>query len=114
LGAGDVKLMAMSGAFLGPRSILVSALLIFVLGGLLSVTAALRYGTLNLMMSNVRSMLQGSYFKAALHTMPVVDAAPVSAGKFPYGIAIAGGIFLYIALANAGYLDFFGYVFEML
>jgi prepilin peptidase CpaA len=111
MGAGDVKLMAMLGAFLGPRSLFFSALLIFMVGGLLSVVTALRYKTLGLMFNNVRNMLWGSYFKAALRTMPVVDAAPVSAGKMPYGVAIALGTYLYIALFSLGYLDFLRYLF---
>ncbi|MES2071430.1 MAG: A24 family peptidase [Pseudomonadota bacterium] len=106
MGAGDVKLMAMVGAFLGPLALGIATLLIFIIGGVLSMLTALRYGTLGLLISNVRTIMLSSFFKAVLHEMPVVDSAPVSAGKMPYGVAIAAGTYLYIVLANNGYLDF--------
>ncbi len=111
MGAGDVKLMAMVGAFLGPLALCIAALLIFITGGVLSMLTALRYGTLGLLISNVRTIMLSSFFKAVLNEMPVVDSAPVSAGKMPYGIAIAVGTYLYIVLANNGYLDFIRSVF---
>jgi prepilin peptidase CpaA len=112
MGAGDVKLMAMVGAFLGPKSLAFATLLIFILGGVLSVVTALRYKSLGLMFNNVRNMILGSYVKATLGTTPSMDAAPVSAGKMPYGVAIALGTYLYIALASMGYLDFLRYMFD--
>ena len=38
--------------------------------------------------------------------MPSIDAAPVSAGKMPYGVAIALGTFAYIALEHGGQMNF--------
>jgi len=41
-----------------------------------------------------------------MNEMPTLDAAPVSAGKLPYGIAIAAGTFIYIALERGGNMNF--------
>lgn len=112
MGAGDVKLMAMVGAFLGPRSVFISTLLIFMVGGVLSLFIALRHGNLTLLFGNVRTMLMSSFFKAALHEVPRLDAAPVSAGKLPYAVAIAAGTMIYMVLASNGYLDFFTSIFS--
>lgn len=112
MGAGDVKLMAMVGAFLGPLALCMAALIIFITGGVLSLLTALRYGTLRLLVSNVHTIILGSFFKAALNEIPTVDAAPISAGKMPYAIAIAAGTYLFIVLANKGFLDFIRFAFS--
>ncbi|MFC5475293.1 A24 family peptidase [Paraherbaspirillum soli] len=106
MGAGDVKLMAMVGAFLGPNAMIGAILLTFILGGVLSLLAALRYGTLGRMLGNVRTMLTSSFFKMTFHQMPTLDGVSASAGKLPYGLAIALGTFAYIALEQAGHMNF--------
>ena len=108
MGAGDVKLMAMVGAFIGPNALIGAILLTFLIGGALSMLTALRRGTLRQLFDNLKTMLLSSFFKAVLREMPTVDAAPVSAGKMPYGVAIAAGTFSYFAMAysgNAAFLD---------
>jgi prepilin peptidase CpaA len=108
MGAGDVKLMAMVGAFLGPRAIVGAILVILVVGGVLSLLVTLRNGSLHQLMDNVRNMLMASFFKLMLREMPTLDAAPVSAGKMPFGIAIVVGTFAFIGLARWGnYMDLF-------
>lgn len=107
MGAGDVKLMAMIGAFLGPNAIIGTILVTFIVGGMLTMFVVLRSGTLGLLISNLRIMFMSSFIKATvLHEMPKVDAAPVSAGKMPYGIAIMFGTFTYIALEHGGHMNF--------
>ena len=107
MGAGDVKLMAMVGAFLGPNAIIGTVLVTFIVGGVLTMAVVLRSGTFGLLMTNLRIMLLGSLIKTTvLHEVPTVDAAPVSAGKMPYGVAIAVGTFIYIALEHGGHMDF--------
>lgn len=102
MGAGDVKLMAMVGAFIGPNALIGTILLTFLIGGVLSLLTALRNGTLRQMFDNLKTMLLSSFFKAAMQQMPTLDAAPVSAGKMPYGVAIAAGTFSYFAMAYSG------------
>lgn len=106
MGAGDVKLVAMVGAFLGPNAVLGAILLIFVSGGLMAVAVALRDGTLGRLSRNLRQMLTTAMFKALLCELPALDAAPVSAGKLPYGVAIAAGTLMYGVLMRTESIDF--------
>ena len=107
MGAGDVKLMAMVGAFLGPNAIIGAILVTFIVGGVLSLVVVLRKGTFGLLIDNLRTMLMGSFIKSTvLHELPTIDAASVSAGKMPYGVAIALGTFTYIVLEHGGHMDF--------
>jgi len=106
MGAGDVKLMAMAGAFLGPNAIVGTIITTFIVGGVLAMAVTLYHGSMARLLVNVRNMLWGSFFKAAMNEMPTLDAAPVSAGKLPYGIAIAAGTFIYIALERGGNMNF--------
>lgn len=106
MGAGDVKLMAMVGAFIGPNATMSTILLTFIIGGGLTLVVVLHQGTLGQLIDNLRTMLWSSCFKVALNNMPTLDAAPVSAGKLPYGIAIAAGTCSYVALERSGNLNF--------
>ena len=106
MGAGDVKLMAMVGAFVGPNALIGTIILTFLIGGALSILTALRLGTLDRLIDNLRTMVMGSIFKAVLHEMPTLDSASVSAGKLPYGVAIAAGTFSYFAMIYSGHVGF--------
>lgn len=107
MGAGDVKLMAMVGAFLGPNAIIGTILVTFIVGGVLTLLVVGRNGKLRLLLDNLRTMLVLSFIKSTvLHQMPKVEAAPVSAGKMPYGVAIALGTFSYIALEHGEHMNF--------
>jgi prepilin peptidase CpaA len=108
MGAGDVKLMAMVGAFLGPHAVVGAILLTLIIGGILSLLAALRYGTLGRLLANVRVMLTGGLIKISMHEMPTLEAAPVSAGRMPYALAIAAGTGAFMVLAPAGFMNFLG------
>lgn len=106
MGAGDVKLMAMVGAFIGPNALIGTIVLTFLIGGLLSLLTALRLGTLDRLFDNLRTMMMSSIFKAVLHEIPTIDSASVSAGKLPYGVAIAAGTLSYFALIYSGHVAF--------
>jgi prepilin peptidase CpaA len=103
MGAGDVKLMAMVGAWLGPAEVVSAALLVFVAGGLLAVTAALWQGKLRQLVANLRVMLFGSLVNAMSGAGATVIAPARSVGNVPYGIAIAIGTIAEVALARAGW-----------
>jgi prepilin peptidase CpaA len=90
-GAGDVKLMAVVGAFLGPVGLVGSALATFVAGGFTSLIAAGRRGTLPLLRSNVMRMAYQIFFDLQLRSAAPVDAPAQSAGKVAYALAILLG-----------------------
>jgi prepilin peptidase CpaA len=98
MGAGDVKLMGMVGAFLGPTGALSATVLTFLAGGVLAVAVALRRRMLGRALGNTRTMLVGALLSAA--TLGKAELAPpvASAGKLPYGVAIAAGTMLHVVL----------------
>ena len=102
MGAGDVKLMAMVGAWVGASGVLSVTLLTLVAGGVLALLVAMRNRTLGRALQNVKTMFLGTLVSAtALHRTEVV--APVaSAGKVPYAVAIAVGTFIHLALVQSG------------
>src|SRR6266487_4394530 len=63
-GAGDVKLMAMVGAYLGPWGVASAALLSFIAGGVLALAIALAKGALGRLFANLRTMLYGTLLSA--------------------------------------------------
>jgi prepilin peptidase CpaA len=107
LGAGDVKLMAMVGAFVGPSPIFNIMLFTLVIGGLLAIIIALKHGVVQPMLGNLKQMAWGSYFKLAMHEMPNMEGMPKTAAKMPYAIAISAGTFMYIFLAHRGHMPLF-------
>jgi prepilin peptidase CpaA len=99
MGAGDVKLMAALGAFLGVTDVIAVALLSFAASGLIGLALLLRAGLVRTAFENVRHMLVGAFL------------APVDRGKYfaasresvvpirmPFGVAIAAGTVAYLTL----------------
>lgn len=99
MGAGDVKLMAALGAFLGPLPVLGAVLLSFAAGGVLSLVAALCSGSLLRVLANLRlmAMVAASGRAAGLSLRDVQTT-----GRLPYAIAIAIGTGLQLWLAARG------------
>lgn len=99
MGAGDAKLMAAIGAFLGPLPVVGAALLTFVCGGLLSLAAALWSRSLPAVLGNLRLMgivlISGRQTGLSLHDVQTT-------GRLPYSIAIAIGTGLQVWLAARG------------
>ena len=89
LGAGDVKLFAMAGVWLGPVPIAHAALWTLLAGGALSVATALGAGRMRSVASTTRTQ-----FGALLWRLPEASpAAPSGAGmRLPYAVAIAAGV----------------------
>lgn len=99
-GAGDVKLMAMVGAFLGPHAVVRVVLATFLVGGAMALAVVLRNGSLRQLLANLQTMLLASFFKLTLNEVPAVDAAVVPAGKLPYAVAITGGTMTWLVLKH--------------
>jgi prepilin peptidase CpaA len=102
MGAGDVKMMGMVGAFVGPTGVLAVALLTFLAGGVLALAYALRKGAVLQMFQNVKEMLFGAVVNVAAGGPAHVDAPAVSVGRLPYGLAIAVGTLGYLGMSLCG------------
>lgn len=92
IGAGDVKLLAMAGVWLGPKFVLGAALLTLVAGGLLAIVMMLSSGTGRRVLSNVRMLLTTSMIGVSAGRVVPLDV-PVSGGpRLPYALAITIGV----------------------
>ena len=101
-GAGDVKLMAMVGAYLGPWGVAWAALFSFIAGGVLALVVALSRGALGQLFANVRSMLYGTLLSATTTGKTTITPPAVSVGKLPYGVAIAIGTVVHVVMVQRG------------
>lgn len=105
LGAGDVKLMGMVGAFLGTPDTLRALLFVVVAGGVAAVGFAVRRRALRRMVGNLRqATVQMMVFAAVGGQRPGDAIAGQSVGKLPYGVSICIGTIAYVVarqLANA-------------
>jgi len=99
LGAGDVKLLAMIGAFVGPRAVCGIAVTALVAGGVLAVAVALHQGTLKRMLANSMHLIMSSVFGALGGQSPAIEAPAAPSGKLPYAIALACGALPYLVVA---------------
>lgn len=107
MGAGDVKMMAMIGAFLGPRPVFIAMILTFLAGGAMALSVAAWNGSLRRVGSNTYHMVLQSLMRGVTGEVPQLDAPVVPTGKLPYAIAIAAGTTLYLALAASAHLGAF-------
>lgn len=99
LGAGDVKLIAMVGSFLGAAHLVGAMLATFLAGGMLAIAFAWRAGQLARIAGNIRLILYGMLMSTALPGAPTVAPAPPTL-RMPYGIAIAVGTTAYLLWLN--------------
>lgn len=102
LGAGDIKLMAMIGAFAGPASMLMITVYILLAGGVLAIGVVLVRGKLSRLMDNFRFMLLMRLAGSTSINLPTTETIDQSAGKLPYGVAIAAGTLIYLAKVQWG------------
>lgn len=92
MGAGDVKLMAMVGAFLGLAGTMQALLFSFVTGGIAALVYALRKRMMARMLANTGDVMRGMLWSTAAGNGPSVQAGAMpSVGKLAYGISIALG-----------------------
>ncbi|HYD95492.1 MAG TPA: A24 family peptidase [Noviherbaspirillum sp.] len=105
MGAGDVKLMAMCGAFLGVDHIIPAVLLSFIVGGAAAIGTALYRRALVRMASNVKDIGKIVMMSAATGVLPGGALKGIaSVGKLPYGVCIAAGTAGYLVARQLGYL----------
>lgn len=96
MGAGDVKLMGMVGAFLGTTSVLGVVLATFIAGGVMAIVLVMWSKQLKPMLQNLKLILYGSAIKMSIGEAPLMNDLPVSVGKLPYAVAITIGTFAYL------------------
>jgi prepilin peptidase CpaA len=102
LGAGDVKLMAMVGAFLGTRATVGAVLGVLIAGGVLAAGFAVKTGRLTIMLRNITAMFRGTWLALATGVGGSPMPASPSAARMPYGLAIALGTIGYLVLEQLG------------
>lgn len=102
MGAGDVKLMMMVGAFLGPLQTFGVVVLTFAAGGVLALVMALWQRSLKQLALNLRFMLTTSAVSAATGQSAKFEPLQQTAGRMPYAVAIAAGTFLQLYLVRSG------------
>lgn len=101
MGAGDVKLMAMVGSFLGPMSGLGAVLTTLVVGGALAIVVALWRGIFKETLTNIRFVLTLALFKTLSGGGVRLERLPTSAGNLPYAVAIAVGTLIHLLLVGS-------------
>jgi prepilin peptidase CpaA len=102
MGAGDVKLMASVGAFLGPVATINTALVTLVAGGILAAAVVIRNGTLRCALENIRFMLLDSISTSLSGQSIRLPHLNTCAGKIPYALAIAVGTFVHVIVLRHG------------
>jgi len=103
MAAGDVKLMAMVGAFVGPLAALEIGLLTFLAGGLLALLMLVASGRFGACWRNVRAMLKPLLWRlAGVPLLPVPLPKGDSVGGMPYAVAIAAATTLFVAWTPSG------------
>ncbi|MGW8393338.1 A24 family peptidase [Pseudoduganella sp. HUAS MS19] len=100
LGAGDVKLMAMLGTFLGPLDVLGAGLSSVLAGGVLALLVSLCQGSLRKVGDNVKVMVLGSVLRGMSGGSARIDAPVTATGQLPYAVAIACGTVCYLLLTR--------------
>jgi prepilin peptidase CpaA len=91
MGAGDVKLIAMVGAFIGPGAVVWAALCTLVAGGVLSIVYMLGRGVAAQTLNNLRALLIDWTVRAGSGQGIRVAPLENTAARLPYALAIALG-----------------------
>jgi len=98
LGAGNVKLMAMLGAFVGPLTIVGIVVLTLLAGGVLALLVALCSGRLLPLLRNTYQILLHSLLSSAAGVSPRLVEPASASGRLPYAVAIAAGTAPYLVV----------------
>lgn len=95
MGAGDVKLMAAVGSFLGPWHTLLAAIVVTLLGGVIAAWAAFRQGRL------LQALRDTAGVVLRVNSIKTLDRSSREE-SIPYGLAIAAGVLLYLLMLVYG------------
>jgi len=98
IGAGDVKLMAMVGAFVGVSQIVPAVLCVFVAGGVLALAWSAYRRVFRRVTAGAAELAMSMAFAALSGIRPSLASA--SAGTLPYGLSIAVGTLAWLLVAQ--------------
>lgn len=105
VGAGDVKLLAMAGAFLGWNDTLYALLFSFVVGGVAALAFAAYHGLIRRLLGNARDLLYHLALSAVGGARPTVQLAPAqSAGRLAFGVSIAAATIGDVVARQLGFI----------
>ena len=90
MGAGDVKLLAAVGAWLGPGQVAIVALATSIAGGVLGLVVALGYGYLRTALSNLWMLLM-HWRVVGVRPLPAVTLQGATGPRLAYAVPIAMG-----------------------
>ena len=103
MGAGDVKLMAMVGAFLGITDTLHAIIYSLIAGGIAALLFAFHTHALSRMFSNLKTMTQMLMLSAIVGFKPDLQIQSIkSVGKLAFGICISIGTITYLIVKQIG------------
>jgi prepilin peptidase CpaA len=100
-GAGDVKLLAMVGAFIGVDAVLLAALYTLLAGGLLSLIVIALRGIGAQTFANVRYLLTDLLVRAQAGAAPRLAPLEITAARLPYAVAIATGTVMALVMPSS-------------
>ncbi len=102
MGAGDVKLMAMVGAFVGPDDIFYVFLNSLISGGVLALIISLHKGMLCKVIENLFYILKRIIWinnaKLPQNKLPAFEINTDSISKLPYAVAISIGTTIFLVI----------------
>ena len=109
MGAGDVKLMSVVGAFFGASvdawtQLVGVSLFVLAAGGILSLVRIALSRNAAAVFANLRMIFMGYAARAARMPGPAFDGRTDSADRMPYAVAIATGTLLYLVAKWAGWI----------
>lgn len=97
MGAGDVKLLAGIGAWLGPEGALWAGLYAMIAGGVMAIVVAAAIGQLRAVGANLYLLL-AHWRVSGIKPLPAVTLAAGRSVRLPYALAIAAGTFAFVWL----------------
>jgi prepilin peptidase CpaA len=101
MAAGDVKLMAMVGAFVGPAAALHIGALAYVIGGAMGLLMLIGSGRWRESWTNIVLICKPLLWRlVGMPLVPIPRSAITSVGGIPYGVAIALGTVGFVAWAH--------------
>ncbi|WP_158270524.1 prepilin peptidase [Limnohabitans sp. Jir72] len=98
MGAGDVKLMATVGLFLGQADVLGLCISVLIAGGVQSLIWAIWTSRLREVLRSTWQSLSNSMFSLAGGAWPVTSEPTTVHGSMPYALAIGAGTFSHLLL----------------